>query len=108
MWSEHAFHPRPASPSSLRPSFRFVEGEDEFGSDAFRTDHVDVLVMGVDNLFDDRQSQPGAFAVFSAGGVDLVKSFPDLGKAFFRYSDSGVFHGDEYLPVFFRRLYGDR
>ena len=29
----------------------FFQGEDKFGSDAFRTDYIDVFVMGLDDFF---------------------------------------------------------
>ena len=82
--STHPIFPRPRrlllpSVPPCRTSLCLVEGEDEFGSDAFRADHVDVLVVGVDDLFDDGKSQPRSLAVFSAGGIDLVEPVPDLG-----------------------------
>ena len=110
--STHSIHPAP--PARLFLSvlfsalFRLVEGEDEFGSDAFRTDDVDILVMGADDFFYDGKSETGALAVFSAGGVDLVKTIPDLGQAFFRDADAGILYGDKYFPVFFRRLDNNR
>ena len=109
--SEHTSHIPPAAASSFPPSpctlFRLIKRKDKFGPNAFRADHVDVLVVGADDLLDDGKTQPRSFPVFSAGSVDLVKPFPDFGKAVPGNPDAGIFHGYKYFPVFFCGLYRD-
>lgn len=40
--------------------------------------------MRIDDFFDNRKSKSSTFAVFSAGGVNLVETVPDLVETFFR------------------------
>ena len=64
--------------------------KDKFCSDALGADHIDVLPVSGNDLFDDRQSKTGAFLVFAAGAVDLIETFPDLVDAGFRDPDAMV------------------
>lgn len=41
--------------------------KDKLGSDIFRADDIDIFMVGIDDLFDDRQSKTGAFFVLSTG-----------------------------------------
>ena len=67
-----------------------------------------MLPVSGNDLFDDRQSETGAFLVFAAGAVDLIETFPDLVDAGFRDPDAMVLDGNKDLVVFLRRLDRDR
>ena len=67
-----------------------------------------MLVMCVDDLFYNCQSQTGSLAVFSTGGVNLIETVPDLWKAVFGDSGSVIFYRYEGLVIFHRGLNLDR
>ena len=90
--------------SSERNLFRFLQSKDKFGSHTFCTDHINILVMCIDDLFDYRESESGAFTVLSAGSINLVETIPDLFDAVFWNADSGVFDGNKDFLIFFGRL----
>lgn len=84
--------------------FAFGECKDKFGTNALCTDDIDILVMRSDDLFDDRKSQSRSFAVFSAGGVELVEALPDFGNACLWNAAAGILDGDEDFAVLLRCL----
>ena len=61
-----------------------------------------MLTVSGNDLFDDRQSETGAFLVFATGAVDLVETFPDLVDAGFRDPDAVILDGNKNLVVFLR------
>ena len=87
--------------SSERNLFRFLQSKDKFGSHTFCTDHINILVMCIDNLFDYRKSKSGAFTVFSAGSINLVETIPDFAQAFFGNAGSVIFYRNEDLTAFY-------
>ena len=70
--------------SSERNLFRFLQSKDKFGSHTFCTDHINILVMCIDDLFDYRESESGAFTVLSAGSINLVETIPDFAQTVLR------------------------
>ena len=64
--------------SSERNLFRFLQSKDKFGSHTFCTDHINILVMCIDDLFDYRKSKSGAFTVLSAGCINFVETIQIL------------------------------
>ena len=61
-------------------------------------------MMRVYYLFYDRQSQSGAFLVFSAGQVRLVEPVEYLFQIIFGDTYTGIFYGYEYRFVLLTRL----
>ena len=61
----------------FRLFFCKIQSKNKFGSDALGTDNIDVGAVCLDDLFHDGKSKPGAFFVFSAGGVRFVETIPD-------------------------------
>ena len=86
--------------SSERNLFRFLQSKDKFGSHTFCTDHINILVMCIDDLFDYRKSKSGAFTVFSAGSINLVETIPDFAQTFFGNAGSVIFTETKTLPLF--------
>ena len=62
--------------SSERNLFRFLQSKDKFGSHTFCTDHINILVMCIDDLFDYRKSKSGAFTVFFRGKHQSCRNDP--------------------------------
>ena len=60
--------------------------------------------MRSDDLFDDRKSQSRSFAVFSAGGIELVEALPDFGNACLWNAAAGILDGNEDFSVLLRCL----
>ena len=58
-----------------------------------------MLVMCVDDLFYNCQSQTGSLAVFSTGDVNLIETVPDLWKAVFGDSGSVVLYRDKNFSM---------
>ena len=87
--------------SSERNLFRFLQSKDKFGSHTFCTDHINILVMCIDDLFDYRKSKSGAFTVFSAGCINFVETIPDFAQAFFGNAGSVIFYRNEDLTAFY-------
>ena len=67
-----------------------------------------MLPVSGNDLFDDRQSETGAFLVFAAGAVDLIETFPDLVDAGFRDPMPWSLTETKDLVVFLRRFDRDR
>lgn len=42
------------------------QGEDKFRSDTFRADDIDVFVVRLNDLFDDRQTESGALLILAS------------------------------------------
>lgn len=63
--------------------------------------------MGLDDFLHDGKAKPGSFLVLPAGGVGLIKAFPDFFQAVLGDPDSGILHRDEYFPAAFGGLDGD-
>ena len=80
------------------------QGEDEFTSDAFRADYIDMLVMSGNDFFYNGQAQACSFFVFAAGQVRLVEAVPDQLHLFLGNTDAGIFYRDEDLVLFLRGL----
>ena len=87
--------------SSERNLFRFLQSKDKFGSHTFCTDHINILVMCIDDLFDYRESESGAFTVFSAGSINLVETIPDFAQTFFGNAGSVIFYRNKDLTTFY-------
>ena len=87
--------------SSERNLFRFLQSKDKFGSHTFCTDHINILVMCIDDLFDYRKSKSGAFTVFSAGCINFVETIPDFAQAFFGNAGSVIFYRNKDLTTFY-------
>ena len=66
------------------------KGEDEFGPNAFRTDHIDILPMGLDDFFYNGKAKPGPLFILAPGKVCLIKTFPDFFLAVFGNPDSRI------------------
>lgn len=79
----------------------FFQSENKFCSNALGTDHINVLIMSMDDLFYNRQTKTGTFLVFSSGNICFIKAFPDFGKAFLWNADSVVFDRNKNLFIFF-------
>lgn len=77
-----------------------LQGEHEFGSDAFGTDDVDVFLMRGDDIFCDRKPQTGAFFILAPGGVGFVETFPDLRQAFGGNADALILYRNKgfFMP----------
>ena len=52
------------------------KGEDEFGPNAFRTDHINILSMGLDDFLYNGKSKSCALLILAPGKVCLIKTFP--------------------------------
>ena len=78
----------------------FFQGKNKFCAHPGRTDHIDILPMGKDDLLYDGESKSGAFAVFSPGNICFIEPLPDLRNAFFRNTCAVVFYGYEDLSFF--------
>ena len=68
------------------------EGENEFGSHAFRADDVDIFTVSLDDLFHNGQAQAGSAFILAAGQVGFVEAFPDLFDAVPGNSDACIFY----------------
>ena len=58
--------------------FCFFQGKNKFCSHANSADHIDILFVGVDDLFHNSESKAGSLTVFSTGDISFIKSLPDL------------------------------
>ena len=87
--------------SNERNLFRFFQSKDKFGSHTFCTDHINILVMCIDDLFDYRETESGAFTVFSAGSINFVETIPDFAQAFFGNAGSVIFYRNKDLTAFY-------
>ena len=79
--------------------FGLFKCKDKFSSNTYCTDHINVLLMCIDDLFYNCKSKAGSFAVFSAGGIDFVKAVPYFGKTLFGDSGSVVFYRDKNFSM---------
>lgn len=86
---------------------RHRQRENEFCPYAFRADDVDMLIVGLDDLFHNGKTKSGAPLVFPAGDVCLVEAFPDFFQAVLRDADTGIFDGNENLSAPLGGLNGD-
>ena len=75
------------------------KGENEFRPNAFRTDHIDILPMGLDDFFYNGKAKPGPLFILAPGKVCLIKTFPDFFLAVFGDSDSRVLDRDKYFLI---------
>ena len=75
------------------------KGEDEFGPNAFRTDHINILSMGLDDFLYNGKSKSGSFSILSTGSICLIKTIPHFGKTFFWNSHSVILHRHEHLSI---------
>ena len=78
------------------------QGENKLRADAFRTDHIDIFLMGLDDFFYDDQPQARALFIFSAGNIRFIKPLPDFSKAFFWNADAPVFYRSKDFFVLYR------
>ena len=65
--------------------------EDKFRTDSFRTDDIDVLAVGMNDLFGNTQTETGSFLVLTTGKICLVKTVEDQVEAVLRNTDTGIF-----------------
>ena len=79
---------------------RTGKGEDKLGSHPFCTDNINMLVVSLDDLLDDRKSETCALLVFSAGKIGFIEALPYLIQRFLWNSDSVILYGDEHFAVF--------
>lgn len=80
------------------------KGENEFGSHAFGADHVDILAVGLDDLFYNGKPQSGSFFILASGQIRLVKTLPYFFLTVLWNTDSRIFYRDKYLLIPPRRL----
>ena len=45
----------------------FRQGENKFTSHAGSTDHIDMLIVSIDNFFYNGKTQPGSFFILASG-----------------------------------------
>ena len=64
-----------------------------------------MLVVGIEDLFDNGKPQPGTFSVFSPGRICLVETVPDLWETALGYTAAGIFYGDKDGFVFYGSLH---
>ena len=95
------------SASALFLFLCFIQGEDEFRSNSFCADHVDILIVCVNDFFDNGKPQAGSLPVLAPGGVSLVKTVPDLSDTALRYPGSMILDGHKDFPMLFCGFYRD-
>ena len=75
------------------------ERKDKFRADAFRTDNINVFMMGMNNFFYNGEAQAGTLFISAPGKIRLVETFPDFTEAVSGNADAGILDGDKGLSV---------
>ena len=77
----------------------------KFCSDSFQAAYLNRSVMRFDNPLYHRKTEPRALPAGGAGGVCLIKTFPDMGQVFLGNTDSVITDRDRDMIL--RGSHGD-
>ena len=80
-----------AGEASVLPGL--LQCEDKFRPYAFCTDHIDVLVVGLDDLFGDGETEAGPLFILAAREVRFVEAVPDQAEAVLGDADAVILDG---------------
>lgn len=78
---------------SLPPSL--LQRKDKLRSDAFSADHIDVLIVGLDDLLGDGKPETRSLFVLAAREIGLVEAVPDQAEAVLGDADAVILHRDQ-------------
>lgn len=67
---------------------------------ALRTDDIDVLLMCINDFFNNTESQPCTGTILTSGQVLLVKTVPDLGQIFLWNTAALILDRDKHKLIF--------
>ena len=76
------------------------QGENKLASYSFRTDHIDMFPVAVDDLFYNGKTQSGSFFVLAPGKIGFIESVPDHFQVILGNTDAGVFYRNKKLVLF--------
>ena len=82
----------------------FGQGKDELCTNSLCTDNIDILFVGVDDLFDNGEAQAGAFPVLSSGRINFIKTVPDFRQVHFGNTAAHIFYRDKNSLMLQRRF----
>ena len=54
-----------------------LQRKDKFSADTLRADHIDIFIVGLDNLLRDGQAKASPFLILSTREISLVEAVPD-------------------------------
>ena len=83
------------------------KAENEFSAHAFRTDNIDIFIMGLDDFFSDGQTEAGALLIFTPGKIRFIETIPNELQAVLGDADPTVFYGNKDFIPFFCGFYFD-
>src|SRR5690606_7263927 len=91
----------PAGLLKIRILYSTGKGECDRGPFPYLTVYVDLTLMGLHQMFNDRQSQTRSSGLPGTRFVHPIKTLKDTGYIFFRDSDSRIRHPDPPMIFFF-------